>query len=60
MSALTLTISDLFFNSEEIRNTDTADERNILESAKEWLSNYPYFKQFISADELTKDFLRRL
>jgi hypothetical protein len=60
MSALILTISDLFFNSEEIKTTDTSSEQCILIASNEWLSNYPYFKEFITSQELAKDFLKRL
>jgi hypothetical protein len=60
MSALTLTISDLFFNSQEINNTDTSNKDNILVASKEWLSMYPYFKEFITPEALANDFLNRL
>lgn len=60
MSALLLTISDLFFNSEEIKNTDTSSEDCVLIASNEWLNNYPYFKEFINHKELAIDFLNRL
>lgn len=61
MTDLRQTISDLFFNSKEAENISwEGKEFEASAQAQEWLDNYPYFKQFITADELAKDFLDRL
>jgi len=57
------TLSDLFFNSSEAAkwNGETGYEGgNIQECAKEFLENYPSFKDENSSSELAQDFLNRV
>jgi len=56
-----LTVSDLFFNSKEIDNCKhVTDFVSVWESAKDFLANYPAIGAELTAEELAKDFLRRV
>lgn len=54
-----LTISDLFFNSKEGESINGLCD-NAVAHATEFLANYPAIKQYITAEELAKDYLKRV
>lgn len=56
------TISDLFFNSEEVSEVVWTEEgaQGLPEAANLFLDNYPELRTQVSAQELVDDFLRRV
>ena len=54
------TISDLFFNSEQIAQTDTSNPDKITQAVKEWCEMYPEISDNIDRTALRDDFLSRL